>query len=66
MYRSSGDLGFDTRYRDVELAEKETIHWTSTDYVLRFKPLPPGAYELRLSSDDGQNESAKFTVTNYP
>jgi len=58
-------LVYDTRWREVELAERHTYYWTGTDYMLRFKPLPPGAYELRLRSDDGRNESTKFTVESY-
>ena len=57
---------FDTQGRDLTLTERETIYWTGTDYMLRLKPLPPGAYELRLSSDDGRNESAQFTVQGNP
>src|SRR3954464_14665132 len=56
---------FETRRRDLTLVEQETFYWTSTDYVLRFKPLGPGIYELRLASDHGQKESVKFTIGAY-
>ncbi|HZO84257.1 MAG TPA: hypothetical protein VFC26_03535 [Verrucomicrobiae bacterium] len=65
-YRSYDGLAFDTRWREVELAEWETFYWTSTDYVLQFKPLPPGSYELRLQADNGQKESAKFSIQSQP
>jgi hypothetical protein len=64
-YRSYDGLVYDTRGRNIQLAERHTFYWTGTDYILRFKPLLPGVYELRLHSDDGRNESTKFTVEAY-
>jgi hypothetical protein len=65
-YRSQDGLAYDTRGRDVVLAERETFYWTSTDYVLQFKPLRPGSYELRLHADNGQKESTKFIIESQP
>ena len=63
-YRSHDGWVFDTRFNEepISIAERETIYWTSTDRVLQLNPLPAGDYELRLQSDDGRNESVKFTV----
>lgn len=60
--RSYEGLGFRNSYSDVELVERERVSWNSTDWFLRLRPLRPGKYELRLKSDDGNTQSAAFTV----
>jgi hypothetical protein len=62
MYKTREPFVYDTTHRDVRLVERETVYWTSTDYVVKMQPQPPGVYELRLRADDGRSETVKFTV----
>jgi hypothetical protein len=41
---------------------KSTFTASETDLMIPLKPLPPGNYEITVTSDDGRRESQTFEV----
>ena len=60
--RSDAGIGFHEYFGEMVPMERERIQWTTKNWIIPFKRLPPGKYAFRLTADDGRKETAAFTV----
>lgn len=63
-YRATRPMG--TGYYDqmgnLYPVHRQQVGYVETDWVLQLNQLPPGSYEVRLSSSDGVQQQTSFTV----
>lgn len=56
------DISFRSEGAQIVPMEREKIRWTTTNLLIPIKPLPPGKYEVTVSSSDGRRETQSFEV----
>lgn len=63
-YRATRSLG--TGYHDqmgnLYPVRRQQVGYVEMDWVLQLNQLPPGSYEVRLTSSDGVQQQSSFTV----